>query len=165
MRWLIPAAGTILACAGCVQAPQQPLIFSQVDSHVAADNPNCRDYSAQATMAGKPQQIVGRACLQSDGTWKIAEGPAGQPSEFVTVYAPPPAADYSYFDPWFWGLPVGLSLGTSAVFVDRDHRFHHFRFANTHNGFRFGGFHSGFGGSHGGFGGFHGGGFGGMHHG
>jgi hypothetical protein len=63
---------------------------------------------------------------------------------------------YPYYDPWFLGPPIGLSLGGSFVFVDRFHRFHRFHHQFAHDGFR----HDGF--MHGGFGR---GGMGGMHHG
>jgi hypothetical protein len=153
MRDFIPVIGIALICSSCALAPPSPPLFSQVTSQVAPDSPNCRDYSAQATVDGKQQEIIGRACQQDDGSWRIAEGPSGQPVQFVTVYAPPPYDYYSYYDPWLWGWPIGLSLGASVLFVDRDHRFHHVQFANRHDGFGFGGIRGGFGG------------FGGMHRG
>jgi hypothetical protein len=159
MRELTLVVGVTLACSGCVPPPPQP-VFTQVASQVAPDDPNCRVYSAQATIDGRPQAIAGRACRQTDGTWRIAEGPPGQTPQFATVYAPPPYSYYPYYDPWLWDWPIGLSLGTSAIFVDRDHRFHDFRFAGRHDGGRFGGFRGRFGGFHGGFA--HGG---GGHHG
>jgi hypothetical protein len=147
-------------------------MYSQVTSQVALDDPNCRDYTAQVTIDGLPQTIVGRACQQTDGPWRIAEGPPGQPTQFDTVYAPP-SPSYPYYDhyPWLWGPPVGLSRGATVLVIDRDHRFHRFwfprrhndfRFSHRHDDFRFGGLHPrfrGFGGTHRGFG------FGGPHHG
>lgn len=32
----------------------------------------CREYTTTAIIAGKKEQIFGRACRQADGTWKIA---------------------------------------------------------------------------------------------
>jgi hypothetical protein len=150
MRIIISITAVGLICSGCVSAPPPPM-FSQIISQVAPDSPNCRDYSAQVTVDGRQQEIVGRACQQDDGTWKISEGPAGQPAQLATVYAPPPYDYYSNYDQWLWGWPIGLSLGASVIFVDRDHRFHHFQFANRHNGFGFRGFRGGvgsFGGMH-----------------
>lgn len=167
MRFQVAVAGSTVLFAGCVEAPPPPAepMFSQVIEQVAADNPACREYTAQATVNGRPQQIVGRACQQSDGTWRIAEGPPGQPTQFQTVYGPgvPYAYGYPsyfpYYDPWFLGPPIGLSFGGGFVFVDRFHHFHHFH--HFGHGFAHGGFgHDGFG--HHGFG--HGG-MGGMHHG
>jgi surface antigen len=65
------------------------------------------------------QQIVGRACLQSDGTWQIMQGPDGS----VLTY---PIAQYPYPDPWYWGPPVFIGAGVSFIFVDRFHHFSHF---------------------------------------
>lgn len=160
MRQILPLAGVILICAGCTQyAPAEP-VFSQIIARPDPANPNCREYSAQATIEGRPQVVVGRACQQADGSWRIAERSPGQPTQYVITYAPPPYAYYPPYDPWLWGPPIGLSLGASVVFLDRDHRFHHFRFAGRRDGFRFGGLHEGsrFEGMHHGFGRFgHGG--------
>jgi hypothetical protein len=161
MRVLIHTFGLILLCSGCVQAPPPPAeaTISQVTERVAADDPTCRDYSAQAIVDGRQQQIVGRACQQSDGSWRVAEGPPNAPTQFQTVYWAQPYTHgmyYPYYDPWFLGPPIGLSLGGSFVFVDRFHRFHRFHHQFARDGFR----HDGF--MHGGFGR---GGMGGMHHG
>jgi surface antigen len=32
---------------------------------------NCREYQSQTMIGGQPQQTVGTACLQPDGTWRI----------------------------------------------------------------------------------------------
>ena len=176
-----PVSVIVLACTGCVTAYSSEPVFTQVTSQVAVDDPNCRDYSAQVMIERRQQQIVGRACQQSDGTWRIVEGPPGQPPQIVVGYTPPPYAYYPYYDPWLWGPPIGLSLGASVVFVDRFRGFHHFRFAHgreglfahRHDDFRFAGrdgfrsedFHHGFGGMHHGFGGFGHTAMGGGHHG
>ncbi|GAU06330.1 lipoprotein [Burkholderia stabilis] len=62
---------------------------------------------------------MGRACLQSDGTWRIVQSDDGS----VLWY---PAAAYPYPDPWYWGPPLFIGAGVSFIFVDRFHRFHHF---------------------------------------
>jgi hypothetical protein len=145
MRELVPVIGIVLACSGCVSGPTPQPTFSQVTSQVATNSSNCRDYSAQATVDGRQQEIVGRACQQSDGTWRIVEGTSGQPEQFVTVFAPP-AAYYPYYGPWLWGPPIGLSRGGPVIFVGRDHRFHPFRIPYVHNGFGFDRPHAEFGG-------------------
>lgn len=33
----------------------------------------CREYTTQAVIAGKSQQIYGKACRQADGSWQVAE--------------------------------------------------------------------------------------------
>jgi surface antigen len=112
-------------------------------------------------MGDTQQPIVGRACQQTDGSWRVAEGTPEQPGQYVAVY--PPAYGYYYpgYDPWFWDPPIGLSLG-AVVFLDRAHHIH--RFPTFHRHFAHGGFgHAGWGGFHPGLG--HGGWGGGMHRG
>jgi hypothetical protein len=65
------------------------------------------------------QQIVGRACLQSDGTWQFVQSPDGS----VPVY---PVAAYPYPAPWYWWPPLFVGGGVSFIFVDRFHHFRHF---------------------------------------
>jgi len=36
-----------------------------------ASQANCREYESSSTIDGRPQKIVGTACLQPDGTWRI----------------------------------------------------------------------------------------------
>ena len=160
MRNFVLVAGTILACSGCVAASSPEPVISQVTTKVASDDPNCREYTALATIGDKQQPVVGRACQQRDGSWKVTEGTPEQPGQYAAVYPPPYGYYYPDYDPWFWGPPIGLSLG-AVVFLDRAHHFH--RFPGFHR-FAHGGFHGGFHGEfhHGGFG--HGG-LGGMHRG
>ncbi|HEV2677757.1 MAG TPA: hypothetical protein VGV37_24715 [Aliidongia sp.] len=147
MRALVGSAILVLLCSACVAAPP-PVAATVTDfeAKVAADDPNCRDYTGQAMIDGAPQPVVGRACRQSDGSWRIAEGTATNPNQFVAVYPAPyyPAYSpgYGLYDPWLWDAPFGFGAG--FVFFDR--RFHH-------HGFHGGGF------AH------HGGGWGGHHHG
>jgi hypothetical protein len=124
MRRIILVAGIALGCAGCaLPQPVQPEI-SQVTTSVAPDDPNCIVYSAQA-VGQTERTILGRACRQADGSWKLTEGLQGQPAQTL-VYWPPPDAYAGLYDPWLWGPPIGFSIG-AAVFVDRDHHLHHFR--------------------------------------
>jgi hypothetical protein len=168
MRDYLLAAAGVLACTACAAAPPPEPVISQVTVKAGADNPDCRDYKVTATLDGAEQQIVGRACRQQDGSWKITEGPPAQLPPYTAVYEPAPYGLYPGYDPWFWGPPIGLSVG-AFVFVDRDHHIHHFRhFPHSalhgfhrdfdHDRFSGGGarFHRGFEG--GGFGGMHGGG-------
>lgn len=146
MRKFGLVAGAVLACSGCVAAaPPEPMI-SSVTVTPARDDPACRDYTALATIGGTQQRVVGRACQQSDGSWRVREGTPQQPGQYMAVYPAPP---YSYYDPWSWGPPIGLSLG-SVIVLDRDrhfHRFrnfHHFAFDRPRDRFRVGGMHHGF---------------------
>jgi hypothetical protein len=150
MRSSIIFMGILLASAGCMAVPQEPVV-TQATMAVSPDNPACRDYTVQAVVDGKPQSVTGQACQQADGSWRVTESVAGQPQQLVQVY-PPPYPVYVY-DPWFWGPPIGFSIG-AIVFVDhghghRFHTFHHgrgFAFHGHHGDFTHGGFHS-----HGGF--------------
>jgi surface antigen len=128
---------------------------------------NCREFTATVMIGGQPQQAVGQACRQPDGSWRITQDAPGLPPLVYTlppeaIYAPPyPYPDY-WANPWIFGPP--FFIGGSVFFADR---FHHF---NRRDGFRhFDGFHRGFHRDfHRGFGPhadgrFHGGGHGGGH--
>jgi len=150
--------GIGLACLG-FSAPT--LAQTYYDSSVPAGNSNCRAVVGQVEIDGTMQQIVGRACLQSDGTWRIVQSPDGSVPWYSVVA-------YPYPDPWYWGPPLFIGGGVSFIFVDRFHHFRHFdhfhQMDHNHFGVRFGeGFHRGpfpGGGMHG-FGEMHR--FGGMH--
>jgi hypothetical protein len=159
MRLLALLAGLALVGSGCVAVPPPVPVVTQATMAVSPGNPACRDYTAQAVIDGSTQTLIGHACQQADGSWRVIEGTPEQPQQFVAVY---PAAFYPVYpyDPWFWGPPIGLSVG-AFVFVDRGHHFHDF--GRFHHRFALGGFHhDGFhhdGSAHGGF--LHGG-WGGM---
>ena len=124
MQRTVPVVSVVLACSACVVAPDP--VVSTVAGEVAPDDATCRDYHAQATVDGQPQDIVGRACRQSDGSWQVSEGPAGGPPQMMIIYPPPPP---SFYDPWLWDFPIGFSLGAAVVFVDRQHHLHHMQIA------------------------------------
>jgi surface antigen len=92
-----------------------PAMAQSLDSTDGGDN--CRAVAGQAEIDGTMQQTVGRACLQSDGTWQFVEGPDGN----VMTY---PVTAYPYSDPWYSGPP--LFIGANFVFIDGFHHFHHF---------------------------------------
>ena len=150
MRVLWSSTALALLCSACVTAPPPPVLapvavspVSDFQTKVSATDPNCHDYTGQAMIDGVQQQIVGHACKQPDGSWKVAEGTAAQPNQFVAVYPAPIYADgyypgyypgYYYDDPWLWDASFGF--GTSFVFFDR----HFHRGGFGHHGFH-GGFH------------------------
>ena len=76
----------------CLSAP----VLAQMDDELPDYGTNCRAVVAHANIDGTEQQIVGRACLQRDGTWQIVQSDDGS----VLWY---PAAAYPYPDPWYWG--------------------------------------------------------------
>jgi surface antigen len=108
---------------------------------------SCRAVEGQATIDGKVQQTVGRACLQSDGSWKFVQGPDGN----VLTYQP---VAYPYSDPWYYGPP--LLIGGGFIFIDSFHHNHFFdHFRQVDHGRIGGRMNTGFHGAGGGFGGSH----------
>ncbi|KVD81744.1 hypothetical protein WS62_24520 [Burkholderia sp. ABCPW 14] len=115
--------GAALICAGlsasaCAQTYD--------GSTAPIDTSDCLAVTGQADIDGAMQQVVGRACLQSDGTWRLVQNEDGS----VLWY---PVAAYPYPDPWYWGTPFFVGADTTFFFVDRFHHFHHFhRFHHFH---------------------------------
>jgi surface antigen len=87
----------------------------------STDSTNCRAVVGQADIDGTPQQIVGRACLQADGTWQYVQDADGS----VLWY---PLAAYPYPDPWWWGAPIFIGVGVRFIFIDRFHHHHRFNY-------------------------------------
>jgi hypothetical protein len=164
MRVLFGSTALAILCSGCVAEPPPPppappfaaAAVTDFQSKPSAADPNCNDYTGQATIDGKQQQLVGHACKQPDGSWRVAEGTADQPNQYVGVYPAVPAyyypGDYYYggyyyggypYDwPWLWDASFGFG---SSFFFFGSH-FHHHGF---HGGFHGGGFaHHGGGGGH-----------------
>ena len=171
-----------------VSSPQDETEMSQFTSTPVANLPQCNQYNATATVDGNLQVLNGEACQQPDGSWEIAEQPAGSTVVYQTIYWPPAGVvatnacfDNVYNYPCLYAFPFGFSVGI-PVFIDIHHNFHRFAFDGKSPHFgpigHFGrldhfahiggfhtefhnGFHGGFaGGNHGQFhGGFSGGGF------
>ena len=125
------AAGLLAGCAGPGALPPSAVApvgengpaMSQFTSTPIAGLPECKQYSATATVGGKPQPLTGEACRQPDGSWHIAEQPAGGTVLYQTIYWPP-AGDIAYdacFDgpyvagpyvaPCLYDFPFGFSVG------------------------------------------------------
>jgi hypothetical protein len=54
--------------------PPAPAYYAQPQSYAPAGAPassQCREYNTTTVIGGTPQQTVGTACLQPDGTWRI----------------------------------------------------------------------------------------------
>ncbi|KGX69462.1 hypothetical protein Y026_1045 [Burkholderia pseudomallei TSV28] len=79
---LIGSGAFVCACAQTYDGTTAPI-----------DTSDCRAITGQADIDGTMQQVVGRACLQSDGTWRLVQNPDGS----VPWY---PLAAYPYPDPW-----------------------------------------------------------------
>ncbi|MDT5318556.1 MAG: hypothetical protein QOD88_1078 [Mycobacterium sp.] len=128
----------LLACTGCAAVPPPEPVVTQATMTASPSDPACRDYTAQAIIGGSPQTLVGHACRQADGSWRVTGGFPGQAQQIVGVY---PDAPYlvSPYDPWFWGPPIGLSIG-AFVFVDHGRGRHFHDFGHV-RGFAFNGIH------------------------
>ena len=110
---------------------------------------NCREFTVQVMVGGQPQQAVGQACPQPDGSWRITQDTPGLPQQVYTlppqaIYLYPYPEPYYWWDPWFYGAPV--FVGGPVFFF---HRFHHDGFHHgprggfPRGGFAHGGFHGG----------------------
>ena len=146
----------MLVLAGCATqvapsaADPAPAQTQRAQGESQSGAQNCHEFTVQVLVGGQPQQAVGQACQQPDGSWRITQNTPGLPQQ---VYTLPPQAislspypePYYWWDPWFYGP---LSFAGGPVFLV--HGFHHF---HHHDGFHHGGFRNG------GFrnGGFHGG--------
>ena len=137
------SAAAMLVLVGCVAEPEASEAYStptptqMAQSAPQGDPQNCREFTAQVMVGGQPQQAVGQACQQPDGTWRVTQNTPGSPQQ---VYTLPPQAIYVYpypeaydWNPWFYGPP--FFVGGTVFFADGFHRFHHDGF---HHGFQHG---------------------------
>lgn len=106
--------GMGVVCLGCSMC-----VLAQTYDDTPDEGARCRAVVVQAEIDGTEQQIVGRACRQSDGTWQMMQSQDG-----TIVWYPDIA--YPYADPWYWGPAVFVGTGVSFVFIDRFHHRHHF---------------------------------------
>ena len=51
--------------------PPPPAYYAPPAAAPIAAEQQCREYQSTAVINGQPQQTVGTACLQPDGTWRI----------------------------------------------------------------------------------------------
>ena len=51
--------------------PPPPAYYAPQASTPMASGQQCREYQSTAMINGQPQQTVGTACLEPDGTWRI----------------------------------------------------------------------------------------------
>jgi len=109
---------------------------------------NCHEFTVQVMVGGQPQQAVGQACQQPDGSWRITQNTPGLPQQVYTlppqaIYLYPYREPYYWWDPWFYG--PSFFVGGPVFLAHGFHHFHH------HGGFHHGGFRHGGGFAHGGF--------------
>lgn len=65
-----PPAPAYYAQPPVVYAPSSPPTSASAPSYSTS---NCREYQATQNIGGTAQQVVGTACLQPDGTWRIVK--------------------------------------------------------------------------------------------
>jgi hypothetical protein len=142
------AAGLLAGCASPAGSPSSAVsaapngpAMSQFTSTPVAGLPECKQYSATATIDGKPQPLNGEACRLPDGSWHIAEQPAGTTIVYQTVYWPPTSDvaydacfDDPYYGPCLYDFPFGFSVGF-PVFIDIHHHFDRFVYASQFHRF------------------------------
>jgi surface antigen len=46
--------------------------FTPTNTYKSRDNMDCRDYTQTVTIDGQSEHVVGTACRQADGTWRVA---------------------------------------------------------------------------------------------
>ena len=147
-----PVARGLLAVAAFI-ALGAPIAAS---AQAVAPAQNCREFTTQVIVGGHPQQAVGQACQQPDGTWRVVRETPGLPQQAYTV--PPQAMAYGYGYPYAYPYPYpypypyywGPSYAGWPFFfggsVFLGGGFHHHGFGHggfAHGGFARGGFHGG----------------------
>jgi hypothetical protein len=60
----------VYAAPPVVYAPAPAPVYAPAP---ADSNGQCRDYTTTQNIGGTPQQVVGTACLQPDGSWRIVK--------------------------------------------------------------------------------------------
>ena len=142
----------MLVLAGCVgQATPSAAYPAPAQTQTAQGAPqsepqNCREFTAQVTVGGQPQQAVGQACQQPDGSWQVTQNTPSLPQQ---VYTLPPQTTYlyPYPGPYYWGDPwfyePSFFVGSPVFFTHGFRHFHH-GFFHHGGGFAHGGFHGGF---------------------
>src|ERR1700751_1775921 len=120
----------VLLCAACATQPYQSTILTPTGQLLPQNPPesiqsppesNCREFTTPVTVGGQPQQAVGEACEQPDGSWQITQNTPGLAPQVYTL--PPQAFDaypypyaYDWADPWDFGSP--FFAGGSIFFGD-----------------------------------------------
>ena len=134
-----------------------------------AQEPACRETTQTVMIGGRAERAISTACLQPDGTWRLAPQAAAAasapppgyvsqgyaspaPYGYAAPYAPayyPPYASYPAYAPYYggygWGYPwfggVGFGIGFRFGCCGWGHGFHGFH--GGHGGFAHAGFHGG----------------------
>ena len=142
----------MLVLAGCVgQVAPSAADLAPAQTQLAQGEPpsapqNCHEFTVQVMVGGQPQQAVGQACQQPDGSWRITQNTPGLPQQIYTlppqaIYLYPYPEPYYWWDPWFYGS--SFFVGGPVFFAHGFRHFHHNGFFHHGGGFAHGGFHGG----------------------
>src|SRR4051794_26123316 len=100
MRWLVAggscarpflSAAAMLVLVGYAAEPEASAAYpSPAQTQMAQTAPqselqNCREFTAQVTVGGQPQQAVGQACQEPDGRWRVTQNTPGLPQQAYTL--------------------------------------------------------------------------------
>jgi surface antigen len=92
MRWkAMPGLAALLACVACQPAPDANLATNSAGEVTPAPisaHPDCREFTAPVTAAGRPEQASGKACRQPDGSWLLVQNTPGLPTQEYVVPRP-----------------------------------------------------------------------------
>jgi hypothetical protein len=130
LRYKLPLAGLVLACAGCIAAPPPAppppvAVAAPPPTDTAAAEPqHCREFQQTVMVGGQPQAGYGTTCLQPDGSWQIvsqptaSHAPAPAPAVAAAPYPAYPAYPYPYYPYPYYAYPgyVGPSVGLGFRF-------------------------------------------------
>jgi hypothetical protein len=139
-------------------------------SAAAAQEPTCRETTQTVMIGGRAERAISVACLQSDGTWRLAPqgaamsapqpgyapppgyvsqgyaspAPYGYAAPYAPAYYPYPGYapyyGYGYGYPWYGGIGIGIGFGFGCC--GWGHHGFHGGF-HGHGGFAHAGFHGG----------------------
>jgi hypothetical protein len=79
------SVAVMLGLAGCAaQVAPSAAYTAPAQTQMAQGEPqsepqNCHAFTAQVTVGGQPQQAVGQACRQADGSWQVTQNTPGLP--------------------------------------------------------------------------------------
>jgi hypothetical protein len=92
MRWtaMLGLAG-LLACAACQPSPDESVAANNAGRAAPAPTstqPDCREFTAPVTAAGRLEQASGQACREPNGSWRVAQNTPGLPTQEYIVSRP-----------------------------------------------------------------------------
>jgi surface antigen len=88
---MISTVAIVLACAACQPYAHSMVVATAPGQPQSLQNeaaPDCREFSAPVTTAGRREEANGRACRQPDGTWRVAQNTPGLPTQEYLVPQP-----------------------------------------------------------------------------